>query len=285
MKELRGKKALITGAASGIGRCLALALAKEGTDLFLLDIDSAGLAEVAGEVTTAGVEVDSAICDLAQPAQIARSILVVLERWGTLDILINNAGIAWYGPTERMPEADWDRLLQINLLAPIQLTRALLPMLLSRPEAHILNVCSIAGLVAGRKLNAYHTSKFGLVGFSEALRAEFSARGLGVTALCPGLVQTPLLHKAAPGRKLPGWLCAAPEGIARQGVAAIRRNRGLVLVTPMARLLWYLKRLAPGLIDFVNGFQRKKWRTPVAPQPTAYGPRSPVHKEQIHGCR
>lgn len=192
-----------------------------------------------------------------------------MEGSQSLDILINNAGIAWYGPTEQMPTSEWDRLLQINLLAPIQLTRALLPMLLSQPEAHILNVCSIAGLVAGRKLNAYHTSKFGLVGFSEALRAEFAPRGLGVTALCPGLVQTPLLQKAAPSKRLPAWACASPEAIAQQAIKAIRRNRGLVLVTPMARLLWLLKRLSPGLLEFVNGFQRKKWRKPdVMPMST-----------------
>ena len=148
-REIRGKKTLITGAASGIGRALAVRLAREGADLFLLDIDQAGLSEVVAETSQYGVEVIGRYCDLSQPQQITASINALLERWGTLDILVNNAGVCWYGPTLKMTGEEWDRLLAVNLDAPLQLTRELLPILTSRPDAHILNVASICGLVAG----------------------------------------------------------------------------------------------------------------------------------------
>ncbi len=183
---------------------------------------------------------------------------------GRLDLLVNNAGVAYYGPTERMTAEQWNWLLAVNLLAPIQLSRELLPALLSRPEAHIVNVCSIAGLVAGGRLTAYHTSKFGLVGFSEALRVEYRSRGLGVTAVCPGLVGTNLFHAAVNGqeskplRHPPHWLCVRPETVALRVLRGIRRDQGLVLVGGMAHALWLFKRLSPGLLSFLAGWRRKK---------------------------
>jgi short-subunit dehydrogenase len=265
MKELSGKKALVTGAASGIGRALALALADEGMDLSLWDIDGDGLEEVAREARRRGVEVFASHVDLAEPGEITWGVQVLLARWDHLDLLVNNAGVVYYGPTELMTAGEWDWLLRVNLLAPIQLTRELLPVLLDRPEAHILNVCSIAGLVAGRRLAAYHTSKFGLVGFTEALRAEFAHRGLGVTALCPGAVCTRLLDSAIirdrrRPLRFPGWLTTTPEHVAAAAVRAVRKNQGLALVTPAARLLWLFKRLFPGLLDFLNRFRRKPHR-------------------------
>jgi short-subunit dehydrogenase len=272
VKNLRGKKALVTGAGSGIGLCIALELSRQGADVFLVDVDEVRLRDALGQVRANGVEAIPRRCDLSQPAQVSHCVQEVLRCWGTLDILVNNAGVAYYGPTDRMTPSQWDWLLRVNLHAPIQLTREFLPTLLQRPEAHILNVCSIAGLVAGPRLTAYHASKFGLVGFSEALRAEYANRGLGVTALCPGLVRTGLFQAAASGhpgkpvKQPPRWLCISPECVARKAVWAIRRNRGLVLVSAMAHVLWFLRRLSPALLDRVNRFQRKRWRRT---QPTA----------------
>lgn len=263
MRDLKAKTALVTGAASGIGRAIAIELARAGADLFLIDVNTEGLTETAARVTEAGSHAVTQRCDLTQTAEITAVAQAVRDHWGRLDLLINNAGVAYYGATERMTAEQWDWLLKINLLAPIELTRQLLPLLLRQPEAHLLNVCSIAGLVAGGKLAAYHTSKFGLVGFSEALRAEYRGRGLGVTALCPGLVRTRLLESAATdrpnrrGKRLPTWLCTSPETVARRALRAIRRDRGLVLVSPMARVLWFLKRLSPRFLAFLTGFSRK----------------------------
>jgi short-subunit dehydrogenase len=166
-----------------------------------------------------------------------------------------------------MTAAQWDRLMSVNLLAPIQITRELLPMLLERPEAHILNVCSISGLVAGGRFAAYHTSKFGLIGFTEAIRAEYGRRGLGVSALCPGPVLTNLYKscESAKSDKVvpepPRWLCCSIDAVANAAIQCIRRNKRMKLVGPLAHLLAWAKWLAPGVLDLLNHASRKRKKT------------------------
>jgi NAD(P)-dependent dehydrogenase (short-subunit alcohol dehydrogenase family) len=270
MKSIRHKKALVTGAASGIGRSIALALAREGADLYLIDVDEGGLAAVVAEATQIGVTAISARCDLSQPADITRVLSLMLQQWGHLDILVNNAGVAYYGPTHSMTAAQWDWLLNINLLAPIQITRELLPILLDRPDAHILNVCSISGLVAGGRFAAYHTSKFGLIGFTEAIRAEYGRRGLGVSALCPGPVLTNLYKSCASAKSdkavphPPRWLCCSIEAVSKAAIRCIYRNKRMKLIGPLAHLLAWSKWLAPGFLDLLNHASRKRKKAPAA---------------------
>jgi short-subunit dehydrogenase len=264
MRSIRGKKALITGAASGIGRAIAIAMAKEGADLWLLDIDEAGLESVVSEASALGVTARGARCDVTDQSAVTQSIQALIDEWSHVDILINNAGVAYYGPTDKMTAEQWKWLLDINLMAPIQFTRELLPILLARPEGHVLNMCSLAGLAAGGRFAAYHVSKFGLVGFSEALRAEYGRRGLGVTALCPGPVRTNLYSSAISGKKNkpvptpPAWLCTTEEKVALAAVRALRRNRRMVLLTPLAHVVWNTKKFAPWLLDWMSHLGRKK---------------------------
>jgi NAD(P)-dependent dehydrogenase (short-subunit alcohol dehydrogenase family) len=271
MKSVRGKRALVTGAASGIGREIALQLALEGAHVYLLDVDADGLAEVVRDARVCGVDAVGVRCDLSKPAEITAALSEMQAAWGTLDILVNNAGVAFYGPTEKMTAEQWDWLLGINLLAPIQITRELLPTLLSRPEAHILNVCSVAGLVAGARTTAYHVSKFGLVGFTESLRAEYGRRGIGVTALCPGPVRTNLYRAGISVKKRrasvpepPAWLSTSPERVASAAMRALRKNQRFVLLTPIAYVLYNAKRFAPGLLDLLHQIGRRKSRPEVA---------------------
>jgi NAD(P)-dependent dehydrogenase (short-subunit alcohol dehydrogenase family) len=275
MKSIRGKRALITGAASGIGREIALRFALEGADVWLLDIDLAGLKQVVRDAQICGVQAIAAHCDLSEPGEISAAIAEMLSTWGAIDIVVNNAGVAFYGATEKMTSQQWDWLLAINLRAPIQITRELLPVLLGRPEAHVLNVCSISGLVAGPRSAAYHVSKFGLVGFTESLRAEYGRRGIGVTALCPGPVRTNLYQSAVSSSKHkpvpvpPAWLCATPEQIADRAVRAIRKNRRVVVITPIAHLLFNAKRFAPWFLDWLNHFTLRKRRPAAVTTTTA----------------
>jgi len=265
MKVIRGKKALVTGAASGIGHDIALALAREGADLFLLDVDGANLAATAQAAKDIGVSVATRVCDLAQRAEIEAVVDGLLAAWGGLDILVNNAGIAYYGPAEAMTDELWDRLIAINLLAPIAIVRKLMPLLAAQEEAHIVNVCSFLGLAPARKMAAYQTSKFGLVGFSTALRSEYARRNFGVTTLCPGFVRTSMIsdYATAAGEgarhQMPDWLVTSPETVAARTVRAIRRNRGLVIITPLARAWWGVARLSPRLADWIacEGWRRK----------------------------
>jgi short-subunit dehydrogenase len=248
---------LVTGAASGIGRAIALRLAAEGADLFLIDIDEAGLTAAVADCRSMGVEVVGQKCDVAEAREVSSTVRAVLTRWGGVDILVNNAGITYYGRVENMAAEHWDRLIRVNLLSHIQFTRELLSSLLARPEAHVINVCSALGLIGMPKVTAYCASKFGMVGFTESLRNELGRRGLGVTALCPGFVTTNLftnapLEKPASVHKLPPRIiCTTPERVANAAIKAIYRNRRLVVIEPFARLLYATKRFAPWLLDIV----------------------------------
>lgn len=264
MRTIRGKVALITGAASGIGRAISLRLAEEGSCLFLLDVDEAGLADVVSTAQRKGVKAIGRYCDVSQHQQIAESVEYVLGRWDAVDILVNNAGITYYGATDKMTAEHCEKLLAIDLHAPIHFIRALLPTLLDQPEAHVLNVASFFGLIGTRRLAAYTSSKFGMVGLSESLRAEYGRRGLGVTALCPGFVDTNLFATAPRGVDLdesklpPRWMLTTPEKIANRAIKAIYRNQALVVLQPYAKLAYYGKRFFPGVIDWAHHLSRKK---------------------------
>jgi short-subunit dehydrogenase len=261
MKTLSGKRALITGAASGIGRALAVELARHRVDLLLVDIDVRSLSAVTDEARGLGVSAVGIECDLSSPTEISRLLERVLSEEESLDLLINNAGIAYYGATHEMSDAEWSRILAINLLAPIQIVRGLLPMLLEKGEAHIVNIGSMAGLVAGAKLAAYNTTKFGLQGWSESLIAEYGRSGLRVTSICPGFVNTNIFQRTFSGsnrqrdRTPPRWLMVSPESVARKTIRAIRGNQPLVVITPLARALWFLKRVWP--TAFLRLFQAR----------------------------
>jgi 3-oxoacyl-[acyl-carrier protein] reductase len=259
---------MVTGAANGIGRAIALALAAEGADLYLVDIDSENLDATAEGARGYGVEVVTLACDLTEPAQVDAAVARV-GAWGGLNILINNAGLAYYGPTHLMTDAQWNGIMAVNLLAPIQLVRALLPTLLAADEAHILNMCSMFGLTTWRKTLAYQTTKFGLVGFTAGLRADYCRDHFGVTALCPGFVQSALVEDYAAGephkrRSVPRWICTTPETVATRAIRAIRKNQGMVVITPPAHLWWRLGRFFPGLVDWLirEGWRRRPRVTP-----------------------
>jgi len=251
MKQLKNKRALVTGVASGIGQAIAIALADQGTHLVLIDIDGDGLAKTAAATRQRGVETVTFQCDLADMKHVEACAEATLAGGHSLDILINNAGIAYYGPTEEMTNAQWAHVLNLNLQAPTQLIRAFLPTLKSRDESHILNVVSVGGLVAGSKMAAYNTTKFALLGLSESLRAELRGDGVGVSAICPGFTKTAIFdnsHNQQGGRGIrrpPAWMMTTPEAVAYAAVKAIRRNDPLVVITPLAKVLWLLKRMAP----------------------------------------
>ena len=169
-----------------------------------------------------------------------------------------------YGAADQLTAELRKALMSVNLLAPIKLLIELLPEMDLHNESHILNVCSVLGLVPGRKVMAYQTSKFAMVGFSLGLRAELGGQNVGVTALCPGLVDTPMLDKFATGwlRKSvslgPLSLITTPEAVADKAISSIRGNRGLVVVSWGGQLIWRLYRLFPALVLWL--FRRRKRR-------------------------
>jgi short-subunit dehydrogenase len=258
MKTLRGRKALVTGAARGIGRSIAIELAKAGCDVWLVDLDAEALQTAAAEVHARGVEAVSEICDVAEPQQISRCVAAVLRRWGKLHVLVNNAGVVYYGPVRELTAEHWRHTLAVDLHAAIQFIRELLPTLEAQDEAHILNVSSVGGLVAIRNLAAYQTCKFALVGLTQSLRADLRWTGVGATALCPGFTKTRFIQRverlgsSRQAGAVPDRWCTTPEHVAKAAVKAIRRNRGLVVLTPLAKMLFGLWRLSPRLFDFLR---------------------------------
>jgi 3-oxoacyl-[acyl-carrier protein] reductase len=263
MKILRGRTAFVTGAASGIGRAIAIALAREGVNLVLSDHDADGLASAQSEATKLGVSATTAMCDLTQPEQITE-MLDRLFSTAPLHILVNCAGIALYGQQRSVSDGDWRNLMAVNLLAPIQITTHLINVLARSDEAHIVNMSSIFGLVPVRGLAAYQASKYGLVGFTLAMRNDYHRKNFGVSVICPGLVRTPMVEPDGPSKiyakipRLPAWLFTTPERVAEATVNAVKRDKGLVVITFAAHVMWYLNRFFPGLVDLLN---REGWRS------------------------
>ena len=293
MRTLQGKWALVTGAGSGIGRAMALRLAREGAHLWLVDRREVELSQTLQAATGLGVEARTSVVDLASREEVERLAADVCRAPHPLDLLVNNAGVAFYGSTLTMSDADWERLMAVNLDAPLLLTRRLLPGLLQRPEAHVVNVASMYGLVALPKACAYHVSKFGLVGFSEALRAELAGTNVGATVVCPGFVRTNLFSSGMLGsgegrrREPPAWLATTPEHVADLAVRAVYRNRGQVVVTWLAHALHAVKRFVPGLLDAVvqwQGVRRRRSREaaerrhPLVPAVKAPWLAAPTHE-------
>jgi short-subunit dehydrogenase len=268
MRVIRGKTALVTGAASGIGRAIALGLAREGADLVLLDINGPALSDVVAEARDEyGVLATGQPCDISDPLQVTAFTRGLMAAKTPLDILVNNAGILYYGATDEMSVSQWQRLLAVNLRAPVQLVCELLPTLLSRPQAHILNIASMSGFVGFPHAAGYSATKFGLLGFGESLRAEYSHTNLGVTTVCPGVVRTEIWNATADGMpQLPQWLTTVPERVAEKAIRAIYKNKGLVVITPLARMLHLLHRFAPGLLALHARIQSRRLAAAKAAQ-------------------
>lgn len=260
--ELSGAtKAIVTGAASGIGRATALALARKSVSLWLTDIDADGLQRTAEQIRAQGATARVSVCDLGQSAQLDALVAEILQHWPAPNLLVNSAGVTAFGSTHEMSEDVWNRVMGVNLLAPIRLTNALLPVLTAQPAAHVVNLCSIFGLTPMARIAAYQTSKFGLVGYSMALDAEYGRRGFGVTAVCPGIVRTQMIEgvgrtMAQSRIKIPAWFGVTPDKVADRILIAIEKNHGLVVTTPMAQVLWRLTRLAPFSMRWVHQGQR-----------------------------
>jgi NAD(P)-dependent dehydrogenase (short-subunit alcohol dehydrogenase family) len=211
-----GKIALVTGSASGIGRGIAHELARRGADLVLADIHQARLAEVVSEVQAIGREAHGVMCDVSKDADVERLRDEAFERFGRVDILCNNAGVAVMGPPERVEMADWEWILHINVLGLVRGVRAFVPAMLERGTGYVVNTASIAGTWAYTWDNApYVTSKFAAYGYSEALARALRPQGIGVSVLCPGLITTNLAESVrvsgVPDDRRAEWLYLPPE--------------------------------------------------------------------------
>jgi NAD(P)-dependent dehydrogenase (short-subunit alcohol dehydrogenase family) len=191
--QFAGKVAVITGGASGIGRGTALAMARRGMDVVIADINDRRLEETRAAIATLGRRVLAVHCDVAKDADVECLGETALSVMGRVDILMNNAGVMLRGALEQIPIADWEWSFDINLLGVVRSIRTFLPHMLERGSGYIINTGSVAGLIALTGEGApYVASKFAIVGLSEALALYARPKGIGVSVLCPGSVDTNL---------------------------------------------------------------------------------------------
>ncbi len=255
--DFESKTVLVTGAASGIGKATAEAFARLGADLVLCDIDEEELATVAEELPGTGQRLVERV-DVADLEQMQAFAARVHERFGAVDVLVNNAGVAISGGFLDTSLEDWRWITGINLWGVIYGCKLFIPAMVERGRGgHVVNVSSSAGYVCTRMLAAYGTTKFAVFGLSEALRDELQPHGIGVSTICPGIVDTAIVRtmrrrgpSADPSvheRILSMYRKRrfGPEKVAEKIVEAVRDDRGVVPVTAEAWVMWGLKRMFP----------------------------------------
>ncbi|MEZ4867827.1 MAG: SDR family oxidoreductase [Caldilineaceae bacterium] len=255
--KLAQRTALITGAASGIGRAIALSLARRGCHLALADIDAAGLAQTATLAAPHGVQVTCHHLDVADAAAVAALPAAVQADHAGVDLLVNNAGVALNGTFAQFSDEEFEWLFAINFHGVVRMTRAFLPLLQASDDARLVNLSSVFGLVAPPGQSAYAASKFAVRGFSEALRHELQGSTVGVTVVHPGGVATAIAAKARTAARLDPAEAARqieefqkllklpPEVAGETIVKGMEQRQARVLVGSDAKLIALIVRLAP----------------------------------------
>ncbi len=254
------RTALITGAASGIGASLALALAERGVVLVLADIDAVGVEMVADEINRGGRSSATAVAlDVRDAAAVQAVVDEAVAAHGRLDMIFNNAGIGVGGDTLELSVAHWDRCIDVNLRGVIHGVQAALPHMVRQGGGYIVNTASLAGLIPSPYLAPYVATKHAVVGLTLSLRAEFEGQGVHFIALCPGFTDTPILDKTMPGdlppvaqpvsvRRLaagtPGGIYEL-DGLIADIIRAVERNDPLLVTPATARAAWRTYRLSP----------------------------------------
>lgn len=255
MRLQNGTRVFITGAASGIGRATAIAMAQKGARLFLTDIDANGLSETCDMITRDGGRVaHHRAFDIADRKAVEGFAAALHRDGGPMHVLVNNAGVALFGLVEDMTHDHWERLININLWGPIHVIEAFLPAMIQARKGHLVNVSSTAGLAGLPWHAAYSTTKWGLRGLSEVLRYDLMQHNIGVTVICPGGVDTPLKNRvdiltvdreSTSVKKLVARFekhAVTPEHVALLIIRAIEKNKFLVMTSADIRALYFLKR-------------------------------------------
>jgi NAD(P)-dependent dehydrogenase (short-subunit alcohol dehydrogenase family) len=260
VRDLRGKRCLITGAASGIGRATAIVAAGQGAELFLTDRNGEGLEQVAAEIRSAGGTVTHfATVDLIDHDAVVAFAAEVHAIAPSMDVVMNVAGISTWGKIEQLEHEHWRRTIEIDLIGPISILECFVPpMIAARRGGHVVNVASVAGLFGLPWHAPYSAAKFGLRGVSEVLRFDLRKNRIGVSLVCPGAVKTPLVgtvdivgvdRESPKMRRLIALFerrAVSPERVAEKILEAVERNRYLVFTSPDGRILhWFQRHLEP----------------------------------------
>ncbi|OBH03624.1 MULTISPECIES: SDR family oxidoreductase [unclassified Mycobacterium] len=257
-RYFEGKRCLVTGAASGIGRATALRLAAQGAELFLTDRNADGLELTVADARALGARVPvHRTLDISDYHQVAAFASDIHAGHPSMDVVLNIAGVSAWGTVDRLTHEQWSKMIAINLMGPIHVIETFVPpMVAAGRGGRLVNVSSAAGLVALPWHAAYSASKFGLRGLSEVLRFDLARQGIGVSVVVPGAVRTPLVDTveiAGVDRQDPGvarWVdrfsghAVSPERAAEKILSGVAKNRYLIYTSPDIRALYAFKRLA-----------------------------------------
>ncbi|MFH6970743.1 3-ketoacyl-ACP reductase [Flavobacterium petrolei] len=224
MTDLKNKNALITGAGKGIGKAIALALAKEGVNVILVARTQEEIDSVAAKVRSLRVKAMAITADVADINSVNAAVAKALAEFGTIDILINNAGIAAFGKFLELEPTDWERIIQVNLMGTYYVTRAVLPNMIERQTGDIINISSTAGLSGNALTSAYSASKFAVLGLTESLMQEVRKHNIRVTALTPSTVATDMAKELKLTDGNPETVMQA-EDMAELIIAQLKLNR------------------------------------------------------------
>lgn len=259
MREFRDRVAAITGAGSGIGRALAVELARRGAHLALSDVDTEGLAETVNRCEGYGAKVSSTRVDVANRDEVFDWADAIVDEFGRVNLIVNNAGVALGANIAEMDIADFEWLMSINFWGVVHGTQAFLPHLKASGEGHVVNLSSVFGLFAVPTQSAYNAAKFAVRGFTDALRMELEIEGAPVSAttIHPGGIKTNIARNARMSgdaaaigrnsdevhRRFTRIAMTSPEKAARQILAAVERNKRRALIGPDAKVLDFTSRL------------------------------------------
>lgn len=257
VRELKNKWVLVSGAASGIGYETALAFARQGANVVVTDVNAAGLDAVQRDVDAVGVRCLSYVVDVADEAAVRRMAEAVHQQIGALDVLVNNAGIGYLGPFLQTSTQNWRRVFDVNVMGIVHACQAFLPAMIAAGGARqVVNVASAAGISPAPNLSAYSASKHAVMGLSDNLSIELDRTQVGVTVVCPGVINTPIIrNRSAVSVVIPPEQLdcleshyrktgAHPSLVAGQIVRGVKRGQDIVLAGPTARAMFNVKRLS-----------------------------------------
>jgi NAD(P)-dependent dehydrogenase (short-subunit alcohol dehydrogenase family) len=255
-ERFAGRTAIVTGAGSGIGAALSRALVAAGAHVVCADLDGDSAEKTVASVSGPGTA-RAVVLDVASASDVASLVTSVATERGRLDLMFNNAGISIGGETQELTLEHWNSIIDVNIRGVVHGVHAAYPLMVRQGSGHIVNTASMGGLMAAGLLTSYVMTKHAVVGLSLALRSEAAAFGVGVTAVCPSAVDTPILDKGAVGRfhgrdyYLKGQGVRRPldpSVLAEQVLEAVAENRALLVTPRTARIAWRIGRLSPSFV-------------------------------------
>jgi len=268
MNSMNGKNVVVTGAASGLGRSLALVLARKGCRIGIADINMDGAAETLEMVERAGGSGETFKLDVSNPEEVEAMAFHFFDTWGRVDLLVNNAGVVVTGYVGDITLEDWEWITAINFWGMVYGCHSFIPRMRKQGGGHIMNVASSAGLLTLLEMSPYNTSKAAIVALSETLRSEVAPDNIGVTALCPMFFNTHLLDNMRYTDEFEPEFAhttfeharMTADEVAERAIRAVEKNKLYCVPQLSGRIFWFIKRLNPALYyDSLATINRRPW--------------------------